>query len=297
MSKARMRVRAGFTLIELLVVIAIIAILIGLLVPAVQRVREAAARTATMNNLSQNAKAVHLSHDNNKKFPPYFGPYGGAVAGMTFHSHILPFVDQLTLYQYVAGLKQIPNGVDVKASEVPSFLSTMDPTAGQKAANGSLTNGICNFPVNLRLFCANGGVGQLVVATPNQQPIYPRMPNTFQLDGTSNTILFATKYGSCGSGGSVWSDPNGNSANSPTGATFGFAAGGLPTAGMGLPQAAPQPNQCKLDGTPVAFNPQTIQLAMCDGSTRNQSLGIQSLTWQAVLTPSAGDPIGPDWDQ
>src|SRR5579862_427999 len=236
MSKSRLRVRAGFTLIELLVVIAIIAILIGLLVPAVQRVREAAARTATMNNLSQNAKAVHLSHDNNKRFPPYYGQYGGSTATLTFHSHILPFVDQLQLYQYVAGIKQIPSGVQPLASEVPSFLSTMDPTSGQKPGGGQF--GICNFPVNLRLFYSNGGLGTLMTGT---STIYPRMPNSFQLDGTSNTVLFATKYGVCGSGGSVWSDPGSNSGNSPLGATFGGGSNGL-----GIPQKAPASNTCLL---------------------------------------------------
>ncbi len=104
--------RSGFTLIELLVVIAIIAILIALLVPAVQKVREASARTQCQNNLKQLALAIHSFHGANKSFPTYNGIFP-AVNGNTAQTanpravygswivHILPYLDQGPQYDWI----------------------------------------------------------------------------------------------------------------------------------------------------------------------------------------------------
>jgi prepilin-type N-terminal cleavage/methylation domain-containing protein len=127
--KSLLRRLSGFTLIELLVVIAIIAILIGLLLPAVQKVREAAARSKCSNNIKQVALACHGYHDQNGRLPPAVWYRYGAGSGATDENNvgpnwavlILPFVEQGPLYNTVsANVQNYITGIAIGSTATPA---------------------------------------------------------------------------------------------------------------------------------------------------------------------------------
>jgi prepilin-type N-terminal cleavage/methylation domain-containing protein len=147
------RLREGFTLIELLVVIAIIAILIALLVPAVQKVREAAARASCQNNLKQLALGVHNYHDTQKSIPQEFGGLNGWGAGSSSWSwiaFILPYIEQAPLYN-LSGLQAGPAFVrlntvtGVAQTPISILRCPSDPDSAQLAWNDRADIG-GNFP-------------------------------------------------------------------------------------------------------------------------------------------------------
>jgi prepilin-type N-terminal cleavage/methylation domain-containing protein/prepilin-type processing-associated H-X9-DG protein len=138
--------RRGFTLIELLVVIAIIAVLIGLLVPAVQKVREAANKSQCLNNLKQMGLALHNYHGDRRTFPPGFVsqltdpgwrfPAGNCNAfppeqgpGWSFFAYLLPYMEQNNLYRSIRLDLPIPDPANAPARRtvVPTYVCPSDP--------------------------------------------------------------------------------------------------------------------------------------------------------------------------
>jgi prepilin-type N-terminal cleavage/methylation domain-containing protein len=315
----------GFTLIELLVVIAIIAILIALLVPAVQKVREAAARTQSTNNLKQMGIAVHGLQDAYQKLPPSVGffPVNAGSDGSwnnwqqynwsahpsthgTMFYFMLPFVEQVPSFR---------NQIAVSwgdADIVPIYIAPGDPTAPSNGLTWS-NRGATSYSANWWVF--GGERGNLQGWGSNGYKA--SIPKTFR-DGTSNTIIFSERYCICQPSGAniqhIWSEDGQQSGpdsdnyapdfhfvnfgdqwtnNQPNNYNQQVMAS-TPAQQFPVPQWQPTDTLCN----PIlvqSLSAGGIIVCLGDGSVRIISPAISQQTWTQAVLPSDGLAMPPDW--
>jgi prepilin-type N-terminal cleavage/methylation domain-containing protein len=278
----------GFTLIELLIVVAIVAVLLGLLLAAVQKAREAALRIASTNKLRQLVLATHhFADSHNDLFPCINGNPRSPNPNTSFFVALLPYLEQENLAKWLAGLNASPPMLNAFISPADPTISSLQPLRSRSVAS---------YAANAQVFHTSRSFTQAIP------------------DGTSNTIAFAEHYAvDCGNGlftYSAYRNDDGHRATFADGgpmvysnANFGDdwpkTSGSPPVskgAWSGTFQVAPHPVRTACDPE-LAQTPHRSGMltALADGSVRTVAPAVSPQVYWGAVTPAGGEILGPDW--
>ncbi|HMF11010.1 MAG TPA: DUF1559 domain-containing protein [Gemmataceae bacterium] len=317
--------RPGFTLVELLVVIAIIGILIGLLLPAVQKIRAAAARTECLNNLKQIVLALHNYNDTQGSLPPSRN-YPGSLS-FSAHARILPYLEQKSVYDtidwavpYTDPLNAIPVGTRLKV-----FLCPADNDA-EVPDGWAATNYRANEGTSLVFgYKKSDPSGVNVNMPPPNGPFFvdSKVRLTDITDGTSNTACFSEHI--IGDFSNAIVTPNGDTflpgthPTTPDQAMADCAAIDISNSSyqgrsnVGAPwlygyhsttsyyhSAPPGFRSCMFPPNRImtaanSKHTNGVNVGLCDGSVRFVTYSVSLDTWRALGTRNIGDILGNDW--